>query len=93
MNKSHLIDRLSETQSQLTCHDTALVVTSLLNTMSRHLAQGHRIEIRGFGSFFLNYRAPRAGRNPMTGQTVAVPAKYVPHFKAGKLLRELVDAA
>jgi len=59
--------------------------------MSQTLCDGHRIEIRGFGSFSLNYRPPRQGRNPKTGDTVPVPAKYVPHFKAGKELRDRVD--
>ena len=57
----------------------------------KSLAQGQRIEIRGFGSFGLNYRPPRTGRNPKSGEKVQVPAKYVPHFKAGKELRERVD--
>ncbi|HQX85244.1 MAG TPA: HU family DNA-binding protein, partial [Aestuariivirga sp.] len=53
--------------------------------------RGDRIEIRGFGSFALNYRPPRVGRNPKSGEKVQVPEKYVPHFKAGKELRERVD--
>jgi integration host factor subunit beta len=59
--------------------------------MTGALARGGRIEIRGFGSFALNYRPPRIGRNPKSGDKVQVPAKYVPHFKAGKELRERVD--
>jgi hypothetical protein len=59
--------------------------------MAKSLSQGQRIEIRGFGSFGLNYRPPRTGRNPKSGERVQVPAKYVPHFKAGKELRERVD--
>ena len=59
--------------------------------MSEALSQGQRIEIRGFGSFSLHYRAPRTGRNPKTGETVQLPAKYVPHFKPGKDLREQVN--
>jgi integration host factor subunit beta len=61
--------------------------------MTEALAKGDRIEIRGLGSFSLNYRPPRVGRNPKTGDKVEVPAKYVPHFKAGKELRERVDQA
>lgn len=53
--------------------------------------RGDRIEIRGFGSFALNYRPPRTGRNPKSGEKVSVPSKWVPHFKAGKELRERVD--
>jgi integration host factor subunit beta len=65
----------------------------ILDAMSETLAKGDRIEIRGFGSFSLNYRPPRVGRNPKSGVKVEVPAKYVPHFKAGKELRERVDQA
>jgi len=61
--------------------------------MTQALLAGNRIEIRGFGSFGLNYRPPRTGRNPKSGEKVQVPEKYVPHFKAGKELRERVDAA
>ena len=67
------------------------VRTTTLKSESSTLAQGGRIEIRGFGSFALNYRPPRVGRNPKSGEKVSVPAKYVPHFKAGKELRERVD--
>jgi integration host factor subunit beta len=63
----------------------------MLDAMTDALAGGQRIEIRGFGSFALNYRPPRVGRNPKSGDRVQVPAKYVPHFKAGKELRERVD--
>ena len=56
------------------------------------LARGHRIEIRGFGSFSINRRPPRMGRNPRSGESVAIPEKRVPHFKPGKALREAVDA-
>ena len=66
-------------------------VKMILDAMGKSLAQGQRIEIRGFGSFGLNYRPPRTGRNPKSGEKVQVPAKYVPHFKAGKELRERVD--
>ena len=55
------------------------------------LATGERIEIRGFGSFSINHRPPRIGRNPRSGESVAVPEKRVPHFKPGKALREAVD--
>lgn len=65
----------------------------ILDAMSEVLAKGDRIEIRGFGSFSLNYRPPRVGRNPKSGDKVSVPAKWVPHFKAGKELRERVDSA
>ena len=66
-------------------------VKMILDAMTQSLLGGHRIEIRGFGSFGLNYRPPRTGRNPKSGEKVHVPEKYVPHFKAGKELRERVD--
>ena len=68
------------------------LVKVILDSMSGVLSKGGRVEIRGFGSFALNHRPPRKGRNPKTGVSVMVPAKYVPHFKAGKELRERVDA-
>ena len=68
-------------------------VKILVDTMTRSLARGQRIEIRGFGSFDLNHRPARQGRNPKTGDKVSVPEKYVPHFKPGKELRERVDRA
>ncbi len=91
MTRSDLISRLAERYPQLLAKDTELAVKVILDAMSETLAQGGRIEIRGFGSFALNYRPPRTGRNPKTGEKVQVPAKYVPHFKAGKELRERVD--
>ena len=91
MTKSELIEILSARHSQLAPKDAELAVKTMLDAMSQTLAQGDRIEIRGFGSFGLNYRPPRTGRNPKTGEKVQVPKKYVPHFKAGKELRERVD--
>lgn len=91
MTKSELIDRLAARFPQLIAKDTDLAVNVLLDAMTNALARGERIEIRGFGSFALNYRPPRLGRNPKSGEKVEVPAKHVPHFKAGKELRERVD--
>ena len=90
MTRSDLIARLAELQPQLLAKDAELAVKVILDTLSVTLARGGRVEIRGFGSFGLNYRPPRQGRNPKTGDKVKVPAKYVPHFKAGKELRERV---
>jgi integration host factor subunit beta len=87
MNKSDLITRLALKHAQFMPEDVNLVVKTILNAMAMSLAQGQRIEIRGFGSFCLNRRAPRKGRNPRTGGRVMVPAKYVPRFKAGVELR------
>jgi integration host factor subunit beta len=91
MTRSDLIAKLAERYPQLLAKDAELAVKVILDTMSATLAGGGRIEIRGFGSFALNYRPPRTGRNPKSGDKVQVPAKYVPHFKAGKELRERVD--
>lgn len=89
MTKSELIDQLaSRFPTQL---DTKQAVSIVLQAISGTLAQGNRIEIRGFGSFQLSYRQPRIGRNPKTGEKVEIPSKKVPHFKAGKELRERVD--
>lgn len=91
MTKSELIARLAQRFPQLVAKDADLSVKMILDAMSEALTKGDRIEIRGFGSFSLNYRPPRVGRNPKSGVKVEVPAKYVPHFKAGKELRERVD--
>ncbi len=91
MTRSDLIAKLAERYPQLLSKDAELAVKVILDTMSGILARGGRIEIRGFGSFSLNYRPPRTGRNPKSGDKVQVPAKHVPHFKAGKELRERVD--
>lgn len=91
MTKSELIARLAARFPQLVAKDADFAVKMVLDAMSEALARGDRIEIRGFGSFSLNYRPPRVGRNPKSGERVHVPEKFVPHFKAGKELRERVD--
>ena len=91
MTKSELIEILSQRQVHLKADDVDLAVKSLLEMMGASLSQGDRIEIRGFGSFSLHYRPPRTGRNPKTGDAVALPGKHVPHFKPGKELRERVS--
>lgn len=92
MTKSELIDLIAANQSQLSVKDVELAVKTIIEQMSETLAAGARIEIRGFGSFSLHYRAPRIGRNPKTGESVGLPGKYVPHFKPGKELRDRVNA-
>ena len=91
MTKSELIAQLAVRHPQLVATDAEMAVKTILDAVSKSLASGERVEIRGFGSFSLNYRPPRLGRNPKTGEKVEVPEKYVPHFKAGKELRERVD--
>ncbi|WP_423196353.1 MULTISPECIES: integration host factor subunit beta [unclassified Cupriavidus] len=91
MTKSELVEKLAARFPQLLLRDADISVKTILDAMSEALADGHRIEIRGFGSFGLNRRPPRVGRNPKSGERVLVPEKRVPHFKAGKELRERVD--
>ena len=91
MTKSELIARLAERFPQLVAKDADFAVKMILDALTAALVRSDRIEIRGFGSFALNYRPPRVGRNPKSGDKVQVPEKYVPHFKAGKELRERVD--
>jgi len=92
VTKSELIAQLAARFPQFSLRDVDLAVNVLLDSMTESLVGGRRIEIRGFGSFTVNTRAARLGRNPRSGETVHVPAKRVPHFKAGKELRERVDA-
>ncbi|HET6433166.1 integration host factor subunit beta [Dyella sp.] len=91
MTKSELIEALARRQTHLAFGDVELAVKSVIEQMSHALSHGERIEVRGFGSFALHYRPPRMGRNPKTGEAVALPGKHVPHFKPGKELRERVN--
>ena len=93
MTKSELIERLANQNPRVTARDVDETVKAVLDAMTAAMAGGSRIEIRGFGSFTLNHRPSRVGRNPKSGESVMVPEKFVPHFKAGKELRERVDAA
>jgi len=91
MTKSELIEILAKKQPQLAYRDVELAVKTMIEHMGTNLSNGERIEIRGFGSFSLHYRPPRTGRNPKTGDSVILGAKYVPHFKPGKEMRERVN--
>lgn len=91
MTKAQLIEKVSEKVTHLTKRQTELIVNSFFNHIKQSLANGDKIEIRGFGSFKLRNRRMRDGRNPKTGSTVHVPAKRVPFFKAGKELKEIVN--
>ncbi len=91
MTRSDLVEELANRFSQLTHRDAEFAVKAILDAMNDALVAGHRIEIRGFGSFSINRRPPRMGRNPRSGESVAIPEKRVPHFKPGKALRESVD--
>ena len=84
---------LARKRNDIAYKDVEEAVKTLLEQMSESLAEGERIEIRGFGSFALHFRPPRLGRNPKTGESVALTEKYVPHFKPGKEMRERVNAS
>ena len=84
MTRSELVEALTRKQSHLDGQDVELSVERMLEHMSQALAGGERIEIRGFGSFSLHFRHPRMGRNPKTGESVALAGRHVPHFKPGK---------
>ena len=92
MTKSELTKNIASEFPQLTHLDTQISINLLLDTIADHLADGHRAEIRGFGSFSISTRPPRVARNPKTGEKVEVPAKKVPHFKAGVELKARVNA-
>jgi integration host factor subunit beta len=91
MTRSDLVEALANRFGQLTHRDAEYAVKAILDAMGDALVKGHRIEIRGFGSFSVNRRSPRIGRNPRSGESVMIPEKRVPHFKPGKALREQVD--
>ena len=91
MTRSDLVEELAARFGQLTHRDAEQAVKAILDAMSDALVRGHRIEIRGFGSFSVSRRPPRMGRNPRSGEKVAIPEKRVPHFKPGKALREALD--
>ena len=92
MTRSDLVEMLAERFGQLTHKDADAAVKTILDAMADALVRGHRIEIRGFGSFSVNHRPPRLGRNPRTGESVPIPERRVPHFKPGKALRQAIEA-
>ena len=91
VTKSELIECIADRYEMLSSRYVELAIKTMIDSMAQVLATGGRIEIRGFGSFSLHYRAPRIGRNPKTGDTVKLTGKYVPHFKPGKELRDRVN--
>ncbi|RDE51624.1 MAG: integration host factor subunit beta [Candidatus Accumulibacter meliphilus] len=93
MTRADLIAAIASRFPTLTVKDADIAVKEIFDAIGRALAQGDRVEIRGFGSFRLNYLPARTGRNPRTGVAVSVPEKYVPHFTVGKELRECVEAS
>lgn len=93
MTRAELIDRLIEGQAHFNGDDVEFAVKMMLDQMSEALAHGERIEIRGFGSFSLRRRKSWVGRNPKTGEPVALPERHVPYFRPGKELRDRVNFA
>lgn len=93
MTKAELIEKLAQRFPKLLSKDTELAVRLILDEISDTLSRGDRVEIRGFGSFGVNYRNARIGRNPKSGEEVAIDGKHMPHFKPGKELRDRVVAA
>ena len=93
MIKSELIEKLAAENRHLTQAEVERIVSVVLGRMTEALADGGRVEIRGFGAFSVRERPTRAGRNPRTGEPVQVPAKSVPFFKSGKELRERLNAS
>ena len=91
MTRSELIHRIAQKQFQIVERDVELAVKMMLDQMAACLAGGGRIEIRGFGSFSLRFRRAWVARNPRTGTSVSLPARYTPCFKPGMRLRERVD--
>jgi integration host factor subunit beta len=86
MVKAELISQIAH-ELHITKKEVALIVNTVFKSISQALAQGDKVEIRGFGSFRVKQLGPRQGRNPRTGEPVRVPAQKVPYFKAGKDLK------
>ena len=91
MTKSELIQKLAERNPHLFLRDVEKIVETVFDEISDALADGDRVELRGFGAFSIKHRAARTGRNPRTGETVQVEAKRLPFFKTGKALREKLN--
>ncbi len=91
MTRSELIAELAGANPHLTSRDVELIVSTIFDEVTAALARGERVELRGFGAFTIKQRDARTGRNPRTGEPVAVDEKVVPFFKAGKELRERVN--
>ncbi|MCG8511636.1 MAG: integration host factor subunit beta [Rhodospirillales bacterium] len=91
MTKSELIARLAEANPHLYHRDVERIVTTIFDEITAALADGDRVELRGFGAFSVKARGARTGRNPRTGEAVSVPSKFIPYFKTGKQLRQLLN--
>lgn len=92
MTKSELIARLAEANPHLYQRDVERIVTTIFDEITAALANGNRVELRGFGAFSVKQRGARIGRNPRTGEAVQVSAKHIPYFKTGKQLRDKLNS-
>ena len=92
MTKSELIARLAEANPHLYQRDMERIVTTIFDEITAALADGNRVELRGFGAFSVKQRGARIGRNPRTGEAVQVSAKHIPYFKTGKQLRDKLNS-
>ena len=91
MTKAELVDKIIEKKPVLIRKQAEVVVSTVLDSIKDALSREDKVEIRGFGSFRIRHRRAKEGRNPKTGETVSVPSKKVPFFKAGKEMRDMVD--
>ena len=93
MTKSELIEKIAAKNPSLTVKEIDRIVTVILDSIINALADGERVEFRGFGAFSIRTRSPRMAKNPRTGEKLSVDARNIPHFKAGKQLHELLNKA
>ncbi|MDN3646785.1 integration host factor subunit beta [Pontixanthobacter aestiaquae] len=93
MIRSELLQALAKDNPDLRAEEVEQVVDIFFDEITKRLAEGGRVELRGFGAFSTREREARTGRNPRTGETVQVPAKRVPYFKPGKEMRERLNPA
>ncbi|MGH1349734.1 MAG: integration host factor subunit beta [Methyloligellaceae bacterium] len=93
MIKSELVQKITTANPHLYQRDVERIVNVIFDEIIAALAQGDRVELRGFGAFTVKHRAARVGRNPRTGETVSVPEKFVPFFKSGKEMRERLNGS
>ena len=91
MIRSELVQKVADANPHLGQRDAERIVASILDAVTTRLAEGGRVELRGFGAFSTRDRSARTGRNPRTGEAVPVESKRVPHFKPGKELRERLN--
>lgn len=91
MIRSELIQKIADENPHLFQRDVERIVNTIFDRITGAMAEGNRVELRGFGAFSVKKREPRIGRNPRTGESVQVEAKHVPFFKTGKLLRDRLN--